>query len=124
MPINKIRHEIPEITNTIFSKPHNNFNCILAILNLTYESTSQEDFKKNFIDNFIFFIKLYVTYRITNTYFKFIYFIVNCLILRNCYNIILVVVGKRAPVAQWIEHPPSKRVVVGSNPTGRVYLTK
>ena len=25
-----------------------------------------------------------------------------------------------APVAQWIEHPPSKRVVVGSNPTGRV----
>ena len=27
--------------------------------------------------------------------------------------------GFRALVAQWIEHPPSKRRVVGSNPTGR-----
>ncbi len=25
----------------------------------------------------------------------------------------------RAPVAQWIEHPPSKRTVAGSNPAGR-----
>ncbi len=24
-----------------------------------------------------------------------------------------------APVTQWIEYPPSKRTVVGSNPTGR-----
>jgi hypothetical protein len=24
-----------------------------------------------------------------------------------------------APVAQWIEHAPSKRVAVGSNPAGR-----
>ncbi len=27
-----------------------------------------------------------------------------------------------APVAQWIEHAPSKRVVVGSNPAGRAFF--
>ena len=30
--------------------------------------------------------------------------------------------GGWALVAQWIEHPPSKRRVVGSNPTGRDFL--
>ena len=29
-----------------------------------------------------------------------------------------------APVAQWIEHPPSKRTAVGSNPTGRDIIFK
>ena len=54
-----------------------------------------------------------------------------CLTYRNraCYYLdglgarfSVLLVATYAPVAQWIEHAPSKRVVVGSNPAGRASL--